>query len=219
MGDFAQFWKGCGKPKGWNDIFVRKNSWTSNVRLFCLIYIVCCKKFVDFQIHLFLKTDSFPLSTVYCRCSCARRDVGFDYETNIFLEVYYNTDNNSESDEQINCFTSSVCFTEMRANLMFERFFQSCQNAFLMYFTRNLHVIWILQKSIKVCHCFFDVVMYCLMKNVCYREFFSLCMKERDDRKKHKDKANTRMNIFTLLMGSRKVLNILKRPYNILYSC
>ena len=40
-------------------------------------------------------------------------------------------------------------------------------------------------------------------------------MKERDHRKKHKDKANTRMNIFTLLMGSRKILNILKRPYNI----
>ena len=30
--------------------------------------------------------------------------------------------------------------------------------------------------------------------------------------------TNTRMNIFTLLIGSPKILNILKTPYNILYS-
>ena len=29
---------------------------------------------------------------------------------------------------------------------------------------------------------------------------------------------NTRMNIFTLSIGSRKILNILKTPYNIFYS-
>ena len=38
-------------------------------------------------------------------------------------------------------------------------------------------------KSIKVYDCFFDVAVYFLIKNICYREFFSLCMKERDDRK------------------------------------
>ena len=38
-------------------------------------------------------------------------------------------------------------------------------------------------KSIKLCDSCFDVVVYCLMKNLCYRGFFSLCMKERDDGK------------------------------------
>ena len=35
----------------------------------------------------------------------------------------------------------------------------------------------------KACDCFFDVGVYCKMKDSSYREFFSLCMKERDDRK------------------------------------
>ena len=38
-------------------------------------------------------------------------------------------------------------------------------------------------KFIKICDYFFDVSMYCVMKNLCYREFFSLCMKEMDNRK------------------------------------
>ena len=37
--------------------------------------------------------------------------------------------------------------------------------------------------AVKVCDYFFDVGMYCKMKDLFYRELFSLCMKERDDRK------------------------------------
>ena len=37
--------------------------------------------------------------------------------------------------------------------------------------------------AIKDCDCFFDVGVYCKMKDLSYREFFGLCMKERDDRK------------------------------------
>ena len=37
--------------------------------------------------------------------------------------------------------------------------------------------------AIKVCNCFFDAGVYCQMKDSSYGEFFSVCMKERDDRK------------------------------------
>ena len=39
----------------------------------------CCKKFVDFQINLFGKTESFPLRTIGCRYCWARTDMDFDY--------------------------------------------------------------------------------------------------------------------------------------------
>ena len=40
-----------------------------------------------------------------------------------------------------------------------------------------------MRNALKVCGCFFDVGVYCKMKDSFYIEFFSLCMKERDDRK------------------------------------
>ena len=98
--EFALFRKDCVKLKGWNDIFIIKNSSrTSGVSPFHVTYIACCKKFVDFQIDLFVKTDSFPLGTVDSRYSWARTDVDFDYETDNFLEVCYNTDDDSDSNE------------------------------------------------------------------------------------------------------------------------
>ena len=61
----------------------------------------------------------------------------------------------------------------MRANLMFERFCQICQDALLMYFrrkfTRYFEFYFLVRKNmhnpIKVKDCFFDVAAYCLMKN------------------------------------------------------
>ena len=97
-----------------------------------------------YHLNLFVKTDSFPLRTVHCRYSWTRIDVDFDYESNNFLEVYYNidddSDSNSDGNEQTNCFTPSLCYIKIRANFMFERS-ESYQNAFLMHFTRKLHVI------------------------------------------------------------------------------
>ena len=59
--DLGQVRKDCVKLKRWNDIFVIKiSSQTSDVSPFYVTYIACCKKFVDFQIDLFVKTDSFP---------------------------------------------------------------------------------------------------------------------------------------------------------------
>ena len=68
--DFAQFRKDCVKLKSWNDTSIIKNSFrTSDVCLFHVTYVASCKNFVDFQIDLFVKTDSFPLRTVDCRYS------------------------------------------------------------------------------------------------------------------------------------------------------
>ena len=86
--DFAQLRKDCMKLKDWNDIFVIRNSiQASDASPFHVTHIACCKKFVDFQIDLFVKTDLFPLRTVDCRFSWVRTNVDFDYETDNFLEV------------------------------------------------------------------------------------------------------------------------------------
>ena len=100
---------------------IEDTGWNSS--LSPVTFTACYKKFVDFQIDLFVKTDSFPLRTINCRYSVARRDdTYFDYDDN-FLEIYYDNsdenDSNSNSKEQINSFVSSVCYTEMRTNLVF----------------------------------------------------------------------------------------------------
>ena len=135
--DFPQFGKYCVELKGWNDIFITKNtSRTSGGSPFHETYVACCKKFADFQIDLFVKPDSFPLRRVYCRYSWARADTDFDYKTDDFLEIYYNSDsdsnNDNDSNERTNCFSSSICYAETRANLISERFCLSCQNTFLI---------------------------------------------------------------------------------------
>ena len=73
--DFAQFCKECVKLIDWNDIFVMKDSRkTSDVSQFQVTYIACCKKFVDFQIDLFVKTESLPLKAIDCNYVWYRRD-------------------------------------------------------------------------------------------------------------------------------------------------
>ena len=105
------------------------------------------RSFFDFQVDLFVKTESFTLRTLNCGHSWARTEVGLDYITDDFLVMYYNPDSNdgsgndSDSDDQSNCFSSSLCYTEMKLNLIFERFCLSCQNTLLIYFTRNVHII------------------------------------------------------------------------------
>ena len=121
-----------------------------------MTYIACCKKFVDFQIDLFVKTESFPLRTIDCRYSWARADVDFVYEAyyDNFLEIYYESDDNDSDDndssvskKQNNSFTYSVCYTEVRSNLMLERFCLTCQDVFFMYFIRKLHILFSKKKN------------------------------------------------------------------------
>ena len=115
-----------------------------------MTYIACCKKFVDFQIDLFIKIESFSLRTIDCRYNETWTHVDFDYDDD-FLEIYYNSDddsdnsdnsNNSSNNEQTNPFTPSVSYTEMRSNLKFERFYLTCQDVFNMYSTKRLHIIF-----------------------------------------------------------------------------
>ena len=95
------------------------------VRCLLIFRLICLSK----QIRLY-------------RYSWVRADTDFDYRTDDFLEIYYNSDsdkdNNNDSNEQTNCFSSSVCYTEMRANLIFERLCLSCQNTFLNIFYKKV---------------------------------------------------------------------------------
>ena len=99
--------------QGWNDIFFVKNtSPTSDVSPFHATCIVCCKKFVDFQIDLLVKTESFLLRTVDYRYSWTRTDVDFDYKTDDFLEIYYISDNNTDNKGKMTCF--NFLFVKLR---------------------------------------------------------------------------------------------------------
>ena len=129
--DFDQFQRKCPMLKPTNEIFVIETSGSRSWNVSPVKFLVCCKKFVEFQIGL----------------SWARReyesDVDFDYNNNFFGNYYNNVrdDDSSDDDEQSYIaskgFVSSVCYTEMRTNLKFERFFQSCKDIFKMYFTQN----------------------------------------------------------------------------------
>ena len=149
--DFDQFKKECVSLKGgWNDIFIKISTIYDAFRPIQVTYIACCKKFVDFQIDLLIKTESFSLRTNDCRYNETWTDVDFDCDDNDFLEIYYNSDDdsddsdnddNSSNKEETNPFTSSVCYTEMRCNLKFQRFCLTCQDVFNMYFTKKLHIL------------------------------------------------------------------------------
>ena len=107
-----------------------------------MTYVACCEKFFDFQINLFVKTDSFPLRIV-------------DYEQNYF--------------------TSSVCYSKMRKNLIFGRF---CSLFRIVLFSRKK-----MPNPIKVCDYFFDVGVYCKKNNLFYSKFFNRCLKERTEKR------------------------------------
>ena len=55
--DFNKFWKECLRLKGQNDIFTTEDTRRNSASLSPVTYIACCKKFVDFQIDLFVKTE------------------------------------------------------------------------------------------------------------------------------------------------------------------
>ena len=116
--------------------------------MFHVSYVACCKDFVDFQIDLFIETDSFPLRSIDCGNSWVRQqqEVNFDYRD----MCWSNSDNSSvfdsSDDDNVelvkgHAFSSSFCYSEMRSNLTFSRFCACCQQVFLMYFVRKLHLI------------------------------------------------------------------------------
>ena len=88
------------ETKGRNYIFITEDSSGNSASLSPVTYIACCKKFVNFQTDFFVKRELFPLRTIDCSCSWARRDVDFDYDDD-FLEIYYDSDDN-DSDTHSN---------------------------------------------------------------------------------------------------------------------
>ena len=64
--NFCQFH--FDKKNGSNGVFVIVSASEHIMQQspFHATYIVCCKNFVDFQIELFIKTDSFELTSIDC---------------------------------------------------------------------------------------------------------------------------------------------------------
>ena len=83
--DFAQFRKIClihfGKQNRSDDVFfIKKTSQFNHQSLFRVFYAACCKDFVDFQIDLFIKTDSSLLRSRDHRNSRVRQQQDFEFD-------------------------------------------------------------------------------------------------------------------------------------------
>lgn len=189
------------------DIFIiRDVEWRSTF-FSSVKFVVCCKNFVDFQIDLYVKTNSFPLKSVVCNYNWARAEaddhVDFHY-CNIFVENYDNADddsdfNNSSSDNdadcrQTNCFVSSLCFCGMRTCLKFTRFCLKCRDTFFeIFYAKNaftwekyfFSLIEKMSKTTQVCDCFLDFAIYYLfsIEDLCYADFFDLCLEAKKSKK------------------------------------
>ena len=132
--DLDQFRKMClmhfDKQSRCDDVFFIKNTpQFSTQSPFHVSYAACCKDFVDFQIDLFIETDLFPLRSVDCGNSWGRQqeDIDFDYR-----DMYWSDSDMFDSDDKNielvkgHTFNSSLGCTEMRSNLMFDRFCECC---------------------------------------------------------------------------------------------
>ena len=110
-----------------------------------MFHAASCKDFVDFQIDLFIKTDSFLLRFIDCGNSWVRQqqDVDFYYRDicSSNSDVFDSSDGDNVELIKGHVFSSSLCYTEMRSNLIFDRFCECCQQVFLIYFVRKLCIV------------------------------------------------------------------------------
>ena len=152
--DFGQFKGMClkhfDKKNGSNSVFAIMNASEHIVQrsLFNVTYIACCKDFVDFQIELFIKTDSFELISIDCDWTReyqiqVDRDDDFAYRENMYLNDSDDLFDSSDGDKNVklvkDCvFSSSLCFTQMRTLRMF---CIHCQDVLLMNFVSKLHTL------------------------------------------------------------------------------
>ena len=114
------------KKNGSNSVFVIMNASEYIVQQspFHITYIACCKDFVDFQIELFIKTDSFELTSIDCDWTREYQiqvdsDDDFVYKEDMYLNGSDNMSDSSDDDENVKlvkdyAFISSLCFTQMR---------------------------------------------------------------------------------------------------------
>ena len=131
------------RERKYKDIFVIRD-WPERTRsqFSPTKFVVCCKAFVDFQIDLFVKKETFPLIKITCNYSLMDDDYKIDFDYNEFLHI--NCDSGSDDDcntKQTNCFESSVCFSKKGYNLSFSRFCLRCKQVFLRYFTQKLQMV------------------------------------------------------------------------------
>ena len=138
------------KENGSNSVFVIMNASEHIVQQipFHVTYMACCKNFVDFQIELFIKTDSFELTSINCDWTREYQiqvdsDDDFVFREDMYLNDSDNMFDSSDDDENVKLvkdyvFSSSLCFTQMRT---LHRFCIRCQDVFLMYFVSKLLTI------------------------------------------------------------------------------
>ena len=70
-----------GKQNRSDDVFfIKKTSQFNHQSLFHVSYAACCKDFVDFQIDLFIKTDSPLLRSRDHRNSRVRQQQDFEFD-------------------------------------------------------------------------------------------------------------------------------------------
>ena len=107
---------------------------------FHVCYVACCKDFVDFQIELFIETDSYKLKSIDCDWTREYQiqddddDVDFVYRDMYLSEsdnMFDSSDDNNVELVKKYAYSSSPCFTQMRS---FRRFCVCCRDVFLMYF-------------------------------------------------------------------------------------
>lgn len=82
--DFDQFQRKCLKLKPTNEIFIIETSSPTSSNMLPVKFLACCKKFVEFQIDLFIMDRTFPLRKINCNFDWTRRDYendvsGFGY--------------------------------------------------------------------------------------------------------------------------------------------
>lgn len=98
--------------------FIKSTSQFIRQSSFHVSYAACCSKdSVDFQIDLFIKTDSFPLRPIDCRNSWARQQqyVDFNYRDMYSTDSDMFDSNDDENVELVKChaFSSSLCWNEI----------------------------------------------------------------------------------------------------------
>ena len=153
-----------------------------------------CKDFVDFQIELLIKTDSFELRSIDCDWtreyqiqSNGDDDEDIDF---VYRDMYLSDSDNmfdGSNDDNVKLvknytFSSSLCFTQMRS---FCRFCACCLENFLMYFvsctlSRMISFPLLNRLNLEKCHSVWNLaiafsILGCLLKwiNLNMKNFIS----------------------------------------------
>ena len=138
------------KKNGSNSVFVIMNASEHIVQQipFHITYRAYYKDFVDFQIELIIKTNSFELTSIDCDWTREYqiqldRDDDFAYRENMYLNDSDDLFDSSDGDKNVklvkDCvFSSSLCFTQIRT---LRTFCIRCQDVLLMNFVSKLHTL------------------------------------------------------------------------------